>query len=107
MEIARDRARTSPGIFFLAFRQSPDKLGATHWSHFDPGLQNRLDVQTQMIRELGRNPPPYITLDSEFDLIREPNDSSKSSGVTLLDDYIHAKYEPRETFGTISIWQRR
>ena len=60
-----------------------------------------------MIRELERNPPPYITLDSEFDLIREPNDSSKSSGVTLLDDYIHTKYEPRETFGTISIWQRR
>jgi hypothetical protein len=98
-----DRIFANDNIIYFA----TERLPATHWSHFDPGLQNRLDIQTQMIRELERNPPPYITLDSEFDLIREPNDSSKSSGVTLLDDYIHAKYEPRETFGTISIWQRR
>jgi hypothetical protein len=98
-----DRIFANDNIIYFA----TERLPATHWSHFDPGLQNRLDIQTQIIRELERNPPPYITLDSEFDLIREPNDSSKSSGVTLLDDYIHAKYEPRETFGTISIWRRR
>jgi hypothetical protein len=40
-------------------------------------------------------------------LSREPNDSAKSSGVTLLDDYIYNKYQPSETFGTMSIWQRR
>lgn len=98
-----DRVFANDNIIYFA----TERLPATHWSHFDPDLQNRLDIQTQMIRELERNPPPYITLDSEFDLIREPNDSSKSSGVTVLDDYIHDKYEPRETFGTISIWQRR
>jgi hypothetical protein len=98
-----DRVFANDNIIYFA----TERLPATHWSHFDPDLQNRLDIQTQMIRELERNPPPYVTLDAEFDLIREPNDSSKSSGVTLLDDYIHTKYEPRETFGTISIWQRR
>jgi hypothetical protein len=98
-----DRVFANDNIIYFA----TERLPATHWSHFDPDLQNRLDIQTQMIRELERNPPPYITLDSEFDLVREPNDSSKSSGVTLLDDYIHAKYEPSETFGTISIWHRR
>jgi hypothetical protein len=46
-------------------------------------------------------------LDSEFELSREPNDSSKSSGVMLLDRYIHDKYQPSETFGTMSVWQRR
>jgi hypothetical protein len=60
-----------------------------------------------MVHELEQNPPPYIVLDSEFDLVREPNDSSVSSGVTLLDNYIHDKYQHNETFGTLSIWRRR
>jgi hypothetical protein len=54
-----------------------------------------------MVDELERNTPPYIVLDSEFELSREPNDSSKSSGVTLLDRYIHDNYQPSETFGTM------
>ena len=98
-----DRVFANDNIIYFA----TGRLPATHWSHFDPDLQNRFDIQTQMIRELEQNPPPYITLDSEFDLVREPNDSSKSSGVTLLDDYVREKYEPSETFGTISIWHRR
>jgi hypothetical protein len=83
------------------------RLPATRWSHFDPDLQNRYDIQLQMVQELERTTPPYIVLDSEFDLVREPNDSSKSSGVTLLDRYIQENYQPRETFGEISVWQRR
>jgi hypothetical protein len=82
------------------------RLPATRWSHFDPDLQNRYDIQKQMVQELERNPPPYIVLDSEFDSVREPNDSAKSSGVTLLDEYIEHHYEPSETFGFMSIWQR-
>ena len=50
--------------------------------------------------------PPYIVLDSEFDHYREPNESSRSSGVTLLDDYIHKAYQPTQSFGSMSIWQR-
>jgi hypothetical protein len=45
-------------------------------------------------------------LDSEFDLVREPNDSSKSTGVILLDEYLQTKYQHIETFGAMSIWQR-
>jgi hypothetical protein len=58
-----------------------------------------------MVHELEVNAPPYIVLDSEYDLVREPNDSSKSTGVTLLDDYIHSKYQPIRTFGDLSVWQ--
>lgn len=82
------------------------RLPATHWSHFDPGLQNSYDTQTQMVQELNANAPPYIVLDSEFDGWREPNDSSKSTGVTLLDDYIHRKYQQVSTVGRMAIWQR-
>jgi hypothetical protein len=98
-----DRIFANDNIIYFATQRMP----ATRWSHFDPDLQNRYDIQTQMVQELERKSPPYIVLDSEFELSREPNDSSKSSGVTLLDEYIHGKYQPTETFGTMSVWKRR
>ncbi len=82
------------------------RLPATKWSQFDPDLVNRYDIQVQIVRDLDRNLPPYIVIDSEFDHAHEPNDSSKSSGVFLLDDYIHHQYRPIQTFGKMSIWQR-
>ena len=68
-------------------------MPATMWSHFDPGLQNSYDIQTLMIHGLEVNSSAYIVPDSEYDLLREPNDSAKSTGATLLDDYIHNKYQ--------------
>ena len=82
------------------------RLPATRWSQYDPDLQNTGPVQEQIIADLQRNPPPYIVLDAEFEKENEPNDSSKSSGVTLLDDFIHSHYEPAESFGVMSIWAR-
>jgi hypothetical protein len=88
-------------IYFASHR-----LPATRWSHFDPDLQNRYDVQAQIVQELKVNSPPYVVLDSEFDGMHEPNDSSRSSGVTLLDEYLHKTYQYTQTFGRMSIWQR-
>jgi hypothetical protein len=81
------------------------RLPATKWSELDPDLESRLDIQTQMVREFERNSPPYIVLDSEFESVHEPNDSTKSSGVTLLDEYIRNSYQFTETFGALSIWK--
>jgi hypothetical protein len=83
------------------------RLPATKWSELDPDLESRYDVQAQMVQELETNAAPYIVLDSEFEEIDEPNDSSKRSGVTLLDDYIRSKYEQVEGYGVMSIWKRR
>ena len=88
-------------IYFASHR-----LPATRWSHFDPDLQNRYDIQAQIVQELEVNIPPYVVLDSEFDQVHEPNDSSRSSGVTLLDEYLHKNYQYTQTFGRMSIWQR-
>jgi len=88
-------------IYFASHR-----LPATRWSHFDPDLQNRYDIQVQIVQELEVNTPPYVVLDSEFDRTYEPNDSSRSSGVTLLDEYLHKNYQYTQTFGRMSIWQR-
>jgi hypothetical protein len=97
-----DRVYANDNLIYFATQRLP----VTRWSHFDPDLQNHYDIQTQMIQEMERNPPPYIVIDSEFDLMREPNGSGRSSGVKLLDTYINDHYQPSETFGVMSIWGR-
>jgi hypothetical protein len=96
-----DRTIGNDNLIYFAAQRLP----ATKWSHFDPGLQNSYSVQSEMVAELKAVPPPYIVLDSEFDSIYEPNDSSISSGVTLLDDFIHSNYRYVQSFGEMSIWQ--
>jgi hypothetical protein len=97
-----DRVLVNDNLIYFATQRMP----ATRWSHFDPFLQNRYDVQKQMVHELEVNAPPYIVLDSEWDSVREPNESAKSSGVTLLDDYLRDNYHYTTSFGQLSIWQR-
>jgi hypothetical protein len=97
-----DRIFINDNLIYFASHRLP----ATRWSHFDPDLQNRYDIQVQIVQELEVNTPPYVVLDSEFDQVHEPNDSSRSSGVTLLDEYLHKNYQYTQTFGRMSIWQR-
>jgi hypothetical protein len=72
----------------------------------DPHLQNRTDIQQQMISELQAKRPPYIVLTSEYEVFHESNDSSISSGVVLLDDFIRQQYKPIEQFGGLTILER-
>jgi hypothetical protein len=97
-----DRIFANDNFIYFASQRLP----ATRWSHFDPDLQNRYDIQAQMIQEMEIDSPVYVVLDSEFDSVHEPNDSSRSSGVKLLDEYIHQKYQYIQTFGRMSVWQR-
>jgi hypothetical protein len=89
------------GTYFILGR-----LPATKWSDMNPHLQNRADIQEQMISELQANKPPYIILDSEYEVFHEPNDSSLSSGVVLLDDFIRQQYKPIKQFGSLTILER-
>jgi hypothetical protein len=95
-----DRTFGNDNLIYFATQRLP----ATKWSHFDPGLQSSYAIQAEMVDELKAASPPYIVLDSEFDSIREPNDSSISSGVTLLDDFIHSRYRYVQSFDEMSIW---
>jgi hypothetical protein len=84
-----------------------DRLPATRWSHFDPDLQTRADIQSEMVQELDRQAVRYVILEGQYDSqIQASNDSSKSSGVTLLDDYIRRNYHQVETLGSLSVWLR-
>jgi hypothetical protein len=98
-----DRIFANDNITYFATQRLP----ATHWSHFDPFLQNSKEVQAEMIHELQVNSPPYVVLDSEFDQIHEPNDSSTSTRITMLDEYIRSAYLPAQSFGRLSIWKRK
>lgn len=91
----------------LATYFAAQRLPATKWAHFDPFLQNRVDIQREMIADLERNKPPFVVLDSEFENVSEPNGSAVSTGVHLLDDYIAAKYVPVERYGELTILKMR
>jgi hypothetical protein len=83
------------------------RLPATRWSHFDPDLQTRADIQRQMIQEIDAQAVRFIVLEFEFDQAMElSNDSSKSSGVRLLDDYIRSNYHPIQKFGALCLLLR-
>jgi hypothetical protein len=84
-----------------------DRPVATKWHQFDPGLQTSLPIQREMIGELQRVRPRFVVITSIWNGMNEPNDSSVSSGVTLLDDYIRQTYESVATFGPNTILRAR
>lgn len=94
-----DRIFANDMITYFAVQRLP----AVKWAEFDPFLQNRADIQQEMIARLKERTPPYIMLDREFDTVWEPNGSSVSTGVHLLDQYIAAHYQPVEQYGNLAI----
>lgn len=95
-----DRIFVNPiALYFAA-----DRLPATHWHQFDPGLQTRADIQRKIIADLDAENVRWVVRDASFDAIREPNDSARSSGVFLLDQFIDDRYRPVARAGEIEIW---
>ena len=82
-------------------------LPVTPWSEVDPHLQNTSAIQQQIMSELAAHRPPYVVLDSEYEAFNEPNDSSLSTGVTLLDDFIRQQYTPVRNFGELTVLKRK
>jgi hypothetical protein len=84
-----------------------NRVPATKWYQFDPGLQTSAPIQREIIGELQRVRPKLVVLEEIWKNMNEPNESSVSSGVTLLDDYIRQSYEPVATFGVHTILRAR
>ena len=85
-------------FYFLAKR-----LPVTKWHEYNPGLQTERPIQEEMISELRNASLPKIVVDPEWDNIREPNRSSRSSGVVILDRFITENYTIARKFGSIRI----
>lgn len=89
-------------LYYVAERRS-----ATKWHEVHPGVHTTAAVQTEIIRELETGKVRLLVLSAEWDAVREPNASSVSSGVTLLDDHIRAHFTKTQEFGPTQVWERR
>jgi hypothetical protein len=90
----------------LSLYFAADRLPGTHWSEYEPGIQNTSKVQQAMIEDLKHYDVRYVVRDSSYDVVREPNESAKSTGVRLLDDYIESQYRPIAKSGSVQVWLR-
>lgn len=89
-------------FYFLADRQS-----ATKYYELSPGFSNTVWVQNQIVDELKNNSVNYVVLFSGFDRWVESNNSSVSSGVFLLDNFIKENYETIQVYGSYTILHKR
>ncbi|HEY0184723.1 MAG TPA: hypothetical protein VGC09_18130, partial [Rhodopila sp.] len=80
--------------YFVMNRPVPTK-----WHQFDPGLQTSSPIQQEMVDELRRVQPRLVIIDDAGGFPHEPNESSLSSGVTVLDDYLLQTYATTAVFG--------
>jgi len=87
-------------LYFLIDRRSPTKYAELH-----PGLVTTLPVQQVIASDLAEKDVQWVVTMQSWES-REPNASSISSGVTLLDDYIREHYRPETTFGSYQVWRK-
>ncbi len=99
-----DRIENNTVIFyFLSERHS-----ATRYHELHPGLTTASEIQKEIIDEIRKYDVKYIVLWEGFKgKAGEPNESGKSSGVFLLDDFINENYKIEKDFGQYVILKRK
>ena len=87
-------------LYFLTQRPA-----ATRWVEMEPGLTSSERGQREVSADLERLRVRVLVL---ADITSsEPNATARSNGVTVLDDYIRARYKPSKQFGNYRVWMRR
>ena len=87
----------------VALYFAAEAVAPTRWHDLHPGVQTTRATQAAMIAELEASPLAYVVLDTEWDDRQEPNDSARSSGVTLLDDWLRDRFKPVFTAGSLTV----
>ena len=85
-------------LYFAAEAVAP-----TRWHDLHPGVQTTRETQAAMIAEFEASPLAYVVINTEWDDRQEPNDSARSSGVTLLDDWLRSRFRPILTAGSLTV----
>jgi hypothetical protein len=99
--LRHDRIFTNDIIFyFLSGRRS-----ATKYHELHPGLADAEEVQQKIVAELREHDVRTVVLKAGD--VLEPNESAKSSGVHLLDEFIRREFRQVEQFGDYSVWVKR
>ena len=86
-------------IYFLSERDA-----ATRYHELHPGLTTTEPNQREIIADLEQAHARWLVLEEEH--VNEPNQSSVSSGVHVLDDFIRQHFSPRACFGEYTVWGR-
>jgi hypothetical protein len=98
-----DRILNNDALFyFLANRPS-----ATRYHELHPGLATTEAVQREILDEIEGRRVATVVIRTERHPPETGNSSSRSSGVTLLDRYLRANFEPVARFGDYEIRRRR
>lgn len=98
-----DRVFANDAMFYFLLQRP----SATRYHELHPGVTNTAAVQTEMVRDLERHRVRYVVLTDMFEGAQEPNDSARSTGVTLLDEYIATHYRTVNVVGPYRILARR
>ncbi len=88
-------------FYFVSGRDS-----ATRYFSLEPGVATTEAVQREIVQELMRHRVRFIVLYSPVRPVVEPNESGRSSGVTVLDDYIRSAYRKGWVAGEYSVWEK-
>lgn len=88
----------APLFYVLAGRQN-----ATAYDIAAPGVVTSAKVQGEIIRELQRSDAPVVRYSAGITAAPEPNLAGKSSGVTLLDDWLRRNYVEAARFGVWTV----
>ena len=88
-------------LYFLSGRNP-----ATYFSQLDPGIATTEPVQRRIVADLKHNNVSTVVVWS-YGQVNEPNLSSQTSGVFLLDDYLRKQYYEAKRGHTYIILKRR
>ncbi|HEX6022293.1 MAG TPA: hypothetical protein VFZ00_09875, partial [Solirubrobacter sp.] len=93
----------NPLLYVLAERPNP-----TFYDIQAPGVVTTAPVQREIVADLERVRPRVVVRDtSPVTAAPEPNAAGRSTGVTLLDDYLVARYREAERHGPLVVLERR
>lgn len=87
-------------FYFLSGRHS-----ATKYLELLPGLVTTPAIQKKIVEDIESQRVQYIALQDEERI--EPNESGRSSGVRILDDFIRDRFTLLQTFENYTIWRRK
>lgn len=97
--LRHDRITNNDVMFYFL----SERFSATKYCHFEPGFTTTRKIQQEIIKDLIRNNVQYIVLWTASEYVSEPNESSISSGIKDLDNFIREHYKIEIVFGNYII----
>lgn len=118
LRYVRERTRPDEALFVgttrhdrvfagdVAFYFLAERRPATRYYELHPGVTTTRLAQEEIVRSLEAQNVRSVVLFDGFDDRREPNESSASSGIAVLDEYLRTRFREVRRYGHHAIWER-